>query len=110
MYWSKVSAVSMRSNRCRQGVTYHPEGPEGAVVYQEPCLFGKASEISLLRNTPVLRQGPQDLFHEEGAQSHEQQDAEGDEVGVVPADSVQVGGRVVVGEGEEFLGVWTGFW
>lgn len=53
--------------------------------------------------------GCKDVFHGGGTETSEEDDAKGNKVGIVEADTVLAGLRVVVAEVEELLGVVTRF-
>lgn len=53
--------------------------------------------------------GRKDVFHGGGTEASEKDDAKGNKVGIVEADTVLAGLRVVVAEVEELLGVVARF-
>jgi hypothetical protein len=93
----------------RGAVNVHSPRPENGVVDHEPSLFTEASQVLAVVNTLPSTNRRKDVFHRSGAKACEKNDAKSDEVGIVVANAILSGLRVVVAEMEELLGVIASF-
>lgn len=89
--------------------TYCTKWPEDAVVDEKPSLFAESGQVLALRDSSALSDGRQNVFHAASSKTSEKNDEEGDEVGIVKANGVVSGRRVVIGVLEELARVLSCF-
>jgi hypothetical protein len=82
-------------------VTHHSHGPENAVVYQQPRLLGEARKVLASLDALPFGEWRQDVLHGARTQPCEQDNEEGDEVGIIGTGGIFARSRIVVAEGEE---------
>lgn len=107
MYWVKVSVVAHQKRETAK--TYCTKWPENAVIDEEPGLFAESSQVLALRDSSALSDGRQNVFHAASSETSEKNDEECDEVGIVKANGVVSGRRIVVGVLEELTRVLSCF-
>lgn len=90
----------------QSGQTHHSPGPKDGVVHHEPGLLAEASQGLAAGDSLESTNGGQNVLHEAGAEASEEDDAEGDEVGIIETDAVLAGSGVVVAEVEELVRVF----
>ncbi|CAF3541016.1 unnamed protein product [Fusarium graminearum] len=83
--------------------------PENGIVHHEPSLFTEASQVLAVINTLPSANRREDVFHGSSAETGEKNDAKGDKVGIVVANAILSGLRVVVAKMEELLRVVASF-
>jgi hypothetical protein len=93
----------------RGAVNVHSPRPENGIVDHEPSLLAEASQILAVVDALPSANGREDVFHGGGTETSEKDDAKGNKVGIVEADAVLAGLRVVVAEVEELLSIVASF-
>lgn len=89
--------------------TYHTPGPKDSIINHEPSLLAEAGQVLAVCDALKSADGRKNVFHGGGAKAGEENDAEGDEVGIIVTDAVLSRFGVKVAEMEEFLCVFSSF-
>jgi hypothetical protein len=72
-------------------------------------LLAESSQVLAVADALESTNGCKNVFHGGGAKTGEENNAEGDEIGIIVTDAILAGLRAVVAEVEEFMCVFSSF-